>query len=180
MSARPRSRRSFVAIVIAVAFVAVAGGALLAYMIFTDEPRVPPITAAPPRPPAPVEKFEADSVVAWNEVHTPAAATRRRRPARQRSGRPRDRVDDSTIGAGLGRLQAGFDACARDHGAVTGSIVRVDFSVTADGSVDDSQARAPHRRTPLGRCVADVLAGGRFGRSTSGRRDIHRSIALRP
>lgn len=181
MPRRARSRVTFVLVVCAVAFIAVAGGVLLAYLIFADKPEVKAIPAPPPRPPAPVEAFVAESVQAWDEVETePGPEPRRRHPGRRRAPPRASGVDDSVVGAGLGRLQASFDACARDHGAVTGSIVRVDFSVTAEGRVDDSSARAPHRRTPLGRCVAGVLARGRFSRSVNGRRDIHWSISLRP
>lgn len=176
---RRRSRGVFVAVVIVVALIAVIGGALLAYLIFIDEPRARTVVAAPPAPPKPVEAFVAEPLEPWTTASKPE---REPRP-RPRGTRPRARpteLDDAAIGSGLGRLQGSFDQCAREHGAVEGSLVRVGFSVSPDGLVEGAFALAPHGRTPLGRCIVDAVTRARMQRTEYGRQDIRWSLHLHP
>jgi hypothetical protein len=177
-SYRPRSRRRFVIIVITIAVIAVLLGALLAYLIFVDAPKRPRATVAPPPPPKPVEKFEAESIEAWDDP-TPELPDRPRPRVGGSKPRPQT-LDDDAIRSSLARMQAMFDECARQHGAVDGSLVRIGFSATAEGQVQGAFALAPHARTPLGRCIVDVVARTKLRKTELGRGDIRWSIILHP
>jgi hypothetical protein len=173
-----RSRRRFVILVIVIAVVAVLLGALLAYLIFVDEPKKPRTAVAPPPPPKPVERFEAESIEAWDDERTPELPDR---PRPRSGGKPRPQtLDDDAIRSGLGRMQGMFDECARQHGAVDGSLVRIGFSATAEGQVQGAFSLAPHARTPLGRCIVDVVARTKLRKTEIGRGDIRWSIILHP
>lgn len=177
-SHQQRARRRFVIVVIAIAIFAVLAGALLAYLIFVDGPKKRPALVGPPPPPKPVEQFVEQPIEAWDDVEPTRELPER--PNRPRT-RPRpETLDDSAIRSGLARMQAAFDQCARDHGAVDGSLVRVGFSATADGSVTGAFALAPHARTPLGRCIVDVVARTKLRKTELGRGDIRWSIVLHP
>ena len=77
-------------------------------------------------------------------------------------------------------MQASFNECAREHGAVDGSLVRVGFSVSAEGQVNECFALAPHARTPLGRCIVEAVARARLKKTVLGRQDVRWSIILHP
>lgn len=174
---RPRSRRRFVFIVIAIALFAVLMGALLAYLILVDGPKKRPALTGPPAPPKPVEQFDDRPIKAWDDPEPSPEL-----PDRPKS-RPRARpesLDDDAIRSGLARLQTNFNQCARDHGAVDGSLVRVGFSATSEGQVQGAFAIAPHARTPLGRCIVDVLSRAKLRKTELGRGDVRWSIILHP
>jgi hypothetical protein len=173
-----RNRRRFVFLVIAIALFAVIMGALLAYLIFVDEPKKRPTVMGPPPPPKPVQKFDDRPIEPWDPEPTPELPDRPRpRPV----GKPRPQtLDDDAIRSGLARLQINFNQCARDHGAVDDSLVRVGFSASAEGQVQGAFALAPHARTPLGRCIVDVLSRARLRKTELGRGDVRWSIILHP
>lgn len=175
---RYRSRRNFLLVVIGIALFAVIMGALLAWLIFVDKPKRPAMAAAPPPPPKPVERFD-DPLEPWDDPEpTPELADR---PRVVRKGAPRpETLDDDAIRSGLGKLQSAFNECARQHGAVDGSLVRVGFSASAEGQVQGAFALAPHARTPLGLCIVDVLARARLRKTELGRGDVRWSIILHP
>lgn len=175
---RYRSRRNFLLVVIGIAVFAVIMGALLAWLIFVDKPKRPALAAAPPPPPKPVERFD-DPLEPWDDPEpTPELEDR---PKVTRKGAPRpETLDDDAIRSGLGKLQSAFNECARQHGAVDGSLVRVGFSASAEGQVQGAFALAPHARTPLGLCIVDVLARARLRKTELGRGDVRWSIILHP
>ena len=170
------SRNTFVVVMIIIAIVAVLG-ALLVYFVFVKKPERQAVPPEPPPPPKPVEPFRPLPVEAWDKADDPAPRTKR--PRTGGTAKPQT-LGDSAVGAGIRRLASGFNRCGRDHGAVDGSVVRVTFSVSPSGSVTEVQSLAPHSRTPLGRCIANVLGGGSFGRSEEGRSNITWSITLHP
>jgi hypothetical protein len=172
-----RSRRRFVWIIITIAIILVIGAALLAYLIFVNEPKTRTLASGPPAPPRPVEAFVAEPIEAWDQVEPTRPL--RERPRGRGPSRPKT-LDDAAIGSGLARMQAGFNECARAHGAVDGSLVRVGFSATAEGQVQGAFAVAPHARTPLGRCIVDVVSRTRLRRTELGRGDVRWSIVLHP
>lgn len=175
---RIRSRNWFVVVMIAIAIIAVVG-ALLVYFVFVEKPERQAIPPEPPPPPKPVEPFRPMPVEAWDKADEPKPESKR--PTRRTGGRSKPQsLGDSAVGAGIRRLASGFNRCGREHGAVDGSVVRVGFSISPSGSVTAVQSLAPHTRTPLGRCIANVLGGGSFGRSEEGRSDITWSITLHP
>ena len=166
-------------VVIGIALFAVLMGALLAYIIFVDKPTKRPVDMGPPPPPKAVAAFDDRPIEAWDDPEpTPELPDRPRRPSKG-PARP-ETLDDDAIRAGLGRLQSSFDACAREHGAVDGSLVRVGFSANAEGQVQGAFALAPHARTPLGRCIVDVVARAKLRKTELGRGDVRWSIILHP
>jgi len=176
---RIRSRNWFVIVVIIIAVIAVLG-ALLAYYLLVKKPDVrlaPP--PPPPPPPQQVDPFQSRPIQAWDEPDDDDEPVRRTRTRPRSKPRP-ESLDDSAIRSTMRRLGEAFNRCAREHGGVDGSEVRVGFSVSADGSVDNAFALAPYSSTPLGRCVTNVVAGARFGRSEFGRGDVRWSIKLHP
>ncbi len=173
-----RSRRRFVIIVIAIALFAVLAGALLAYLIFVDRPKPRPTPPSPPPPPRQISPFEEREIEAWEDPEPSAELPDRPRP---RGAKPRpETLDDDSIRSALARLQSGFNQCARDHGAVDGSLVRVGFSATAEGQVQSAFSLPPHAKTPLGRCIVDVLSRARLRKTVLGRGDVRWSIILHP
>ncbi|MEX1361592.1 MAG: hypothetical protein AB1Z98_00575 [Nannocystaceae bacterium] len=160
------------------AIVAVVG-ALLVYFVFVDSPERQLAPPPPPPPPKPVQEFQPMPVQAWDKAEQPEPPKEPTRPRNPGTSRPRS-LADSAVGAGIRRMSAGFNRCAREYGGVDGSEVRVGFSVDSDGSVTRVQSMPPYTNTPLGRCVASVLGSGRFGRSEQGRSDIRWSIILHP
>lgn len=173
-----RSRRRFVIVVIVIALVAVIMGALLAYLILVDGPKRRPLATAPPPPPKPVEQFRDQPLEAWDPEPTPELVDR---PRPRSPGKPRpETLDDDSIRSALSRLQANFNQCAREHGAVDGSLVRVGFSASAEGQATGVFALAPHAKTPLGRCIVDAVARVKLRRTELGRNDIRWSIILHP
>ena len=172
-----RSRRRFLFFVIGIAIFAILLGALLAYLILVDSPKKRPAPVGPPAPPKPVEQF-AEPIEAWDDEPTPELPDR---PRKSGWSRPRpESLDDDSIRSGLARMQASFNECAREHGAVDGSLVRVGFSVSAEGQVNECFALAPHARTPLGRCIVEAVARARLKKTVLGRQDVRWSIILHP
>lgn len=175
---RYRSRRNFILLVIGIALFAVLMGALLAWLIFVDKPKKPTLAAAPPPPPKPVERFD-DPLEPWDDPEPTPELKDRPKVARKGTPRP-ETLDDDSIRSGLGKLQSSFNECAREHGAVDGSLVRVGFSASAEGQVQGAFALAPHARTPLGLCIVNVLARARLRKTELGRGDVRWSIVLHP
>ena len=173
LEADRRARRLFLFVVIGFAILAVAGGIFAAWLLLEDE-TTPEIAPPKPKPPEPIEEFGAGPPV---EFRDDEPAVKR---APQRITKLAESLGDGDIARGLGRLQAAFDACARTHGALEGTIVNLDFSVGGDGRVGESAARPPNGKTPLGLCVAGVVKTGSFARSRNGRRDIRWSVKLHP
>lgn len=175
---RVRSRNKFVIIVIVIAVVLVLA-ALLAYFLLVKKPDSRPVLPSGPPPPPPVQPFASRPIEKWNKVGEPEPEPTR--PRRGGGGKRRpEKLADSAISGVMRRLAAGFNQCARQHGGVDGSVVRVGFSVSPEGAVQGAFAMSPHKRTPLGRCITNVLGGGRFGRSQYGRGDVRWSITLHP
>jgi hypothetical protein len=172
-----RNRRRFVWLVIGIALFAVLGGALLAYLIFVDKPKKAAVAVAPPPPPKPVQEFDDRPMEAWDDDEPTRELPDRPRP--RKSPRP-ETLDDDAIRSGLARMQAAFNQCAREHGAVDGSLVRVGFSATAEGQVQGAFALAPHAKTPLGRCIVDAVARTKLRKTELGRGDVRWSIVLHP
>lgn len=176
---RIRSRNWFVVVMIVIAIVAVIG-ALLVYFVFVKQPERQAIPPEPPAPPKPVEPFQPAPIEKWEDSKKPDPEPPSRR-VRTGGGRAKPQtLGDSAVGAGIRKLASRFNQCGRDYGAVDGSKVRVGFSISPAGSVTEVQALAPHDKTPLGRCVANVLGGASFGRSEEGRSSVRWSITLHP
>lgn len=172
LEADRRARRFFLFVVIGFAILAVAGGIFAAYLLLEDE-TTPEIAPPKAKPPEPVEDFGDGPPVAFRDDEPPQKI--QRTPSRLQ-----ETLDNGDIGKGMSRLQAAFDACARTHGALEGTIVAVDFSVAGTGRVEDSASRPPNGKTPLGLCVAGVVKTGSFAKSRNGRRDIRWSVKLHP
>jgi hypothetical protein len=173
LEADRRNRRYFVALLVGFAVLAVAGGIFAAWLILMSGPEEPDIPARRRPPPKEVEPIEPirpivedDDAVVVKDPKTPKL---------------KQKPTDSDIDRGLRKLQKYFNQCAREHGGLEGTKVRVDFSVGADGRPTQSFARNPYARTPLGRCVAAVIKKhGKFTRSRDGLADIRREIVLHP
>ncbi|MEM9461485.1 MAG: hypothetical protein AAGF11_45395 [Myxococcota bacterium] len=178
---RVRSRNRFVIVVIIIAIVLVLA-AILAYMVLVKKPERRPVPPKRPPPPPPVQPFPERGPEKWAQVDKPDSPPVRKGTGRKGTGRrPRpETIGDSAISGVMRRLAAGFNQCARKHGGVDGSVVRVGFSVSPSGGVQSPHAMSPHRRTPLGRCIANTLGGAQFGRSEFGRSDVRWSITLHP
>ncbi len=176
---RIRSKNKFVVVVIVIAIIAVLGALLAYYLLVKKSDTRPTPPPPPPPPPQRVEAFQSQPIQKWDQVDEPDDPVRRTRPRTRNKPRP-ESLADSSIGATMRRLGGRFNQCAREHGAVDGSLVRVGFSVNSEGRVEGSFALAPHKRTPLGRCIANVLGGATFGRSEMGRNDVRWSITLHP
>lgn len=169
-----RNRRFFVALLVGFAILAIAGGIFAAWLILMNQPQPPDIPPARRTQPEPVEPIEPIRPIVEDDDE-PAVV-----PTKKPSGL-KQKPSDSDINRGLGRLQKFFNQCARDHGGLEGTKVRVDFSVGADGRPTQSFARNPYARTPLGRCIAEVIkTKGKFTRSRDGLADIRREIILHP
>ncbi|MCA9708796.1 MAG: hypothetical protein KDK70_23320 [Myxococcales bacterium] len=175
---RSRSSNRFVIVVIIIAVVLVLA-ALLAYYLLVKKPNNKPVLPSAPPPPPPVQPFPSRPIEKWDEVGKPDPPPDTRPRVRGGKGRP-ESLGDSAINGVMRRLAAGFNECARQHGGVDGSVVRVGFSISPEGGVQGAFAMSPHTRTPLGRCITNVLGGGRFGRSEYGRSDVRWSITLHP
>lgn len=175
---RVRSRNRFVIIVIVIAIVLVIA-ALLAYYLLVKKTDRRPVPPSRPPPPPPVQPFAERGPEKWAQVDKPDEPVRKGGRPRVRKARP-ESIGDSAISGVMRRLAAGFNECARQHGGVDGSVVRVGFSISPDGGVQSPSAMSPHRRTPLGRCISNTLGGARFGRSDFGRNDVRWSITLHP
>jgi hypothetical protein len=133
-------------------------------------PDIPPPRRAPPSEPEPLPEFEP-LPEPEDDDGSPGPSTPSLKP------RPTDR----DIDRGLRALDKYFTRCAREHGGLDGTKIRVDFSVGGDGRPTESYARNPYDKTPLGRCVAQVIKDhGRFTRSRDGLADIRREITLHP
>lgn len=175
LEAERRSRRFFFILVIAFALLAVIGGIFAAYLLLDDEP-APNLVVTKPKPPPPVEDLSDAPQTPWRE-DPPEDAKKPRTPVKQLA----ETVSDNDLNRMLARLQAAFDACARTHGAVEGTVVALDFSIGDNGRVSDSASRPPFTTTPLGQCIADVVRNKAvFAKTRSGRRDIRWSIRLHP
>jgi hypothetical protein len=172
LEADRRARRLFLFVVIGFAILAVAGGIFAAWLLLEDE-TTPELAPPKPKPPEPIEEFGAGPPVEFRDEEPV-------KPPPQRFTKLAESLGDGDIARGLGRLQAAFDACARKHGALEGTIVNLDFSVGGDGRVGESAARPPNGKTPLGLCVAGVVKTGSFAKSRNGRRDIRWSVKLHP
>jgi len=175
LEADRRNRRFFVALLVGFAILAVAGGIFFAWLILADSPEppdIPPMRRGPPPEVEPIEPVRP--IVQRDEVEVEPPP---------RKSRPKLKAAPSAgdISRGIGRLQGAFNQCARKHGGLEGTKVRVDFSVGADGRPTQSFARNPYARTPLGRCIANVIkTQGKFTRSRDGLADIRREIVLHP
>jgi hypothetical protein len=172
LEADRRAKRMFVLIVVGFALLAVFGGIFTAYLLLWDED--PPIAIAPakPKPPEPVDEFVPP--VPWRED---APEIERRKST---GAKLAETLSDRDLGRGMAALQAAFDDCARTHGAIDAMVVNIDFSVGSSGKVEESDARPPFGKTPLGQCVANVVrTKGSFARTRIGRRDIRWSVKLR-
>ncbi len=168
LEADTRRRRTFLALVIAFAALAMVGGVALAKCIIE-----PPEEDDPS--PRDTKPKEPDPVDDWDDIE-PDLPTPERDPRRPGpSGlKPKD------VDRGLARLQKALDKCAVKHGAIDGTKVKIDFSVEGSGRVSEAYARSPFSKTPLGLCVANVIRTmGKFKHSKDGLRDIHRTITLR-
>jgi hypothetical protein len=173
LEADRRARRMFVMIVVAFALLAIGGGIFAAWLILSDDTPIAALPPTKPKPPEAVRDFEPEAGVPWGEAKPV------REPVRQPS-KLGETLSDGDIGNGMRRMQAALDECARKHGAIDETTVHIDFSVNPSGRVDESDARPPFGKTPLGLCVADVVrTKGSFKASRSGRRDIRWSIKLR-
>lgn len=176
---RVRSRNRFVIVVIIIAIVLVLA-AILAYMVLVDKPERQPVPPKRPPPPPPVQPFPERAPEKWAQVKKPDSPPVRKTGGRKgRKPRP-ETVGDSAISGTMRRLAARFNECARKYGGVDGSVVRVGFSISPDGGVNSPYSMSPHRKTPLGRCIANTLGGAQFGRSEFGRSDVRWSITLHP
>jgi hypothetical protein len=174
LEADRRARRHFVLIVVAFALLAVGGGIFAAYWLLSDTPDLA-LPAARAKPPGPVEPFEPEPSVLWDD-----GGEKRDRPPPRVQTKLAETLSDRDVGRGLAALQAAFDACARTHGAIDETTVHIDFSVAESGKVVESDARPPFGKTPLGQCVANVVrTKGSFARTRTGRRDIRWSVKLR-
>jgi len=119
-------------------------------------------------------------VEAWDEVEEEREPAPRPARPRKKAKRRVESLTDPSIQATFSHLSGQFDQCARERGGVDGSIVRVGFSVGPQGRATEAFSLSPHERTPLGRCIVNVVAGARFGRSELGRSEIRWSIRLHP
>ncbi len=177
LEADRRSRRFFFFLVIGFALLAIVGGVFAAYMLLEDEP-VPTPVANKPKPPPPIEELSTAPQTPWREDESEAPEDPKKpRPA----PRLADSVADSELGRVQARLQSAFDACARSHGGVEGTVVQLDFSIGSNGRVSTSATRPPFSSTPLGQCVADaVRSKASFSKTRNGRSDIRWAIRLHP
>jgi hypothetical protein len=167
-----RARRSFGLLVIAFALLAILGGIFAAWLLLDDDPP-PQIIATKPKPPEAIE--EHPPLEPFTEAPPPVEAKVRV------AAKLADTIGDGDLRRMLAKLQGAFDACARKHGAVDGTIVDLDFSIAESGRVDESAARPPFGSTPLGQCIAGVVRDKAvFAKTRNGRRDIRWSIHLRP
>lgn len=168
-----RNRRFFVALLVGFAILAVAGGIFAAWLILMNQPQPPeiaPVRRGPTKAPEPIEPIRP--IIDDDDV-TPTVETK--------TVKLKQKPSDSDISRGLRNLQRWFNQCAREHGGLEGTKVRVDFSVGPSGRPTQSFARNPYARTPLGRCIAKVIKDkGKFARSRDGLADIRREIILHP
>lgn len=175
LEADRRNRRFFVALLVGFAILAVAGGIFAAWLILMNSPEppgIPPVTRGPSKAPEPIEPIRP---IVDDDDDRGVVVERKKTPSLKQ------KPTDQDINRGLAKLQKFFNQCAREHGGLEGTKVRVDFSVGADGRPTQSFARNPYARTPLGRCVANVIkTKGRFTRSRDGLADIRREIILHP
>jgi hypothetical protein len=174
LEADRRNRRFFVALLVGFAILAVAGGIFAAWLILKNSPEppdIPPMQRGPAKSPEPIEPIRP---IVEDDDDPPVVVEKKTPSLKQKP-------TDQDINRGLAKLQKYFNQCAREHGGLEGTKVRVDFSVGADGRPTQSFARNPYARTPLGRCVAAVIKDkGKFTRSRDGLADIRREIILHP
>jgi len=118
-----------------------------------------------PGDPAAVASLARD----WSEMDGP-------RPpgegARRREHRPRrvpEVLSPEALKAGFAAVEDEAAECRR-HGGLTGTVVHVQVTVTAEGRVEDASARPPYQGTSLGRCVEAAASRASFPRARTGRR----------
>jgi hypothetical protein len=168
--AERRQRRLFILLMVGFAILAILAGIIVAIWVIPppDSPNIRPMPNKEPEEVAEIEEVEA----LWDE------AENRRVPSG--GARLKATLDASDIDRGIRRMQNALDQCAKTHGAIDETFVTVDFSVSAEGRVDEAYSRAPHTSTPLGTCVAGVFRGqGKFRRTQTGLSDIRRTVKLR-
>jgi len=171
LEAQRRQRRLFIGLMSGFAVLAVLAGALLANWII--DPLEQPKLA--PRKPTPVPD-DAPVVVVGGEWED-----EEEEPPEPPPGEPtlKASLDAKDLNRGMARLRAALDACARQHGAIDGTQIAVDFTVAPGGRVTSSSARPPFSSTGLGKCVAGVVSSrGKFRRTRNGLADIHRLVTL--
>jgi hypothetical protein len=167
-----RDRRRFVVLASAFAVMAIAAGFIAALLVLRDGPIPTAIGTAinrgvgdfdPPEPPEPIPPQPEP------EPEPKPETTKPQRPS------------DRNVRRALHNLQRYFDGCAREHGGLENTLIRVDFSVEPHGRATRSFARNPYGRTPLGRCVAQVIIDhGKFASSRDGLADVRADITLHP
>ncbi|MBL4683971.1 MAG: hypothetical protein JKY37_05235 [Nannocystaceae bacterium] len=169
VEAQRRHKRLFVGLMIGFAVLAVVAGIALA--IWVIDPLGDPKIRAPKPPPPEIHAPIHNAPAVWKDDE-PA-------PTKSKPGL-KQRLTGDDINRGMAKLRSAFNACARQHGAIDGTNVGLDFTVGPDGRVEFCSARRPHDRTPLGSCVARVVKNkGRFRKSREGLGDIHRTVVMR-
>lgn len=169
LEAEKRKRRNFVLMVVGFAGLAILGGFVLALWLISppDEDAPPPLVAKPP-PEAPIKGF--GSIIR----DEPPPPDEPKAPGVKR------KLDDNDIDRGINRIRAALNKCAAKHGAIDGTLVKVDFSVKPNGRVSEAYSRSPHSASPLGICVAGVIRDkAKFRRTRDGLGDVRRVIKLR-
>lgn len=172
IEAEARSRRLFVLLMVGFAVLAVLGGLLFGLWVVS-----PPDEAEPPPLPPKASTFE--TIVPIEPIEPLPTEETEPKPTKSITTTIKAELDDRDIRAGLGRAQGALDACAREHGALDGMRITIDFSVGEDGRAYDAVSLSPYTSTPLGRCVAEAVRNhARFRRSRLGRRDLQRKVTL--
>ena len=167
LEAERRQRKLFTWLMVGFAILAILAGVIVAILVIPP----PDDIHLRPKPTKVAEKVEPIEVQPWEPV--------KEKPKAKGPGL-KDSLDQRDINRGIGLMRAALDRCAQTHGAIDGTLVTVDFSVTGAGRVDEAYSRNPHMNTPLGKCVANVFrTKGKFRRSRLGLRDIRRTVKLR-
>ena len=168
-----RNRKIFIALASGFALFAIVAGLVVALLIVLSGPKEPPI-------PGPKGSKNRGGAVITDITPIEPDEIAVEEPPPPPTPEP-IRPSERNIDRGLARLDKYFTRCAREHGGLQCTVIRVDFSVGADGRPTQSASRNPYARTPLGRCVADVIkTHGRFASSLDGLADIRREIELHP
>ena len=162
-----RQRRLFTWLMVGFAILAILAGVIVAIWVIPP----PDDIHLRPKPSKVAKEVEPLEVKPWEPVKEKPKPT---------GGGLKESLDQRDINRGISRMRAALDQCAQTHGAIDGTLVTVDFSVTGGGRVDEAYSRNPHMNTPLGKCVANVFkTKGRFRKSRLGLRDIRRTVKLR-
>ena len=167
-SSRSQQSQLFTLRLLGVAAAAMAAGTLLAlWLVSPPDEEAPTAFERTFEPTAEGPGFEP-----FDDPPPPKVAARTPRRTRTRLGR-------ADLERGFGRLDGAFDACARTHGALDGTVLTVDIDVAPGGTISTAHVQRPHAATPLGRCIADVLESkGSFRRTSQGASGVRRRIRL--